>query len=227
MRCIIARVPYTDKMRFRRENVIVYAIRIMLIGAVIVALFTSRWSTAFVSSGALVLSFLPEIFEEQFQLKLPVSFLSGIVVFVFATIFLGEVFDFYERYWWWDVLLHAGSAAGFGLAGFLFVFMLFEGDRYAAPPLAIAFIAFCVSVTIGVSWEVFEFGMDQIFGLNMQKSGLIDTMWDLIVDIVGASLGGWAGFFYLKGREIGGLSAMIDEFVRLNRRLFRRHRRDK
>jgi len=213
-------------MKLRRETLIVHAIRLMLAIAVVVALFAARWSTAFVSLGALFLSFLPHFFEDRYQLKLPVSFLSGIVIFVFATIFLGEVFDFYERYWWWDVLLHGGSALGFGLAGFLFVFMLFEGDRYAAPPLAIAFIAFCMAVTIGVSWEVFEFGMDQLFGLNMQKSGLVDTMWDLIVDILGASLGGWAGFFYLKGREFGGLSGLIDEFVRLNRRLFKRHRPD-
>jgi hypothetical protein len=49
-------------------------------------------------------------------------------------------------------------------------------------------------------WEIFEFSMDQIFGLNMQKpmlgdpSGLTDTMWDMIVNLIGAaivSLSGW------------------------------------
>ena len=29
---------------------------------------------------------------------------------------------------------------------------------------------------IGAVWEIFEYGMDQTFGLNMQKSGLDDTM---------------------------------------------------
>jgi hypothetical protein len=66
--------------------------------------------------------------------------------------------------------------------------------------------------------------MDVAFGLNMQKSGLDDTMGDLMVDALGATIGGGAGFFYLKGRETGGLSGIIAEFTALNRRLFRKRR---
>jgi len=47
--------------------------------------------------------------------------------------------------------------------------------------------------SIGALWEVFEFGMDQIFGMNMQKSGLVDTMGDLIVDAIGAGLAAMSG----------------------------------
>ncbi|WP_456390486.1 hypothetical protein [Profundibacter sp.] len=67
--------------------------------------------------------------------------------------------------------------------------------------------------------------MDQLFGLAMQKSGLMDTMWDLIVDIIGAAIGAASGFGYLKGREHRGLPGMIGEFVAKNRRLFRRKKR--
>ncbi len=47
-------------------------------------------------------------------------------------------------------------------------------------------MAFSFAVSIGTLWEVFEFGMDILFGLSMQKSGVIDTMDDLIVDAIGA-----------------------------------------
>ena len=40
---------------------------------------------------------------------------------------LGEVGDFYERYWWWDVVLHGGSAVAFGLVGSLLMLMLAVG----------------------------------------------------------------------------------------------------
>ena len=103
--------------------------------------------------------------------------------------------------------------------------MLFEGDKFAAPPSAIAFITFCVAMTMGAIWEVFEFFMDQSFGLNMQKSGLLDTMWDLIVNTIGAALGATAGFFYLKRRHFGWLSYLIDKFVKANQRLFRKRNR--
>ena len=74
-----------------------------------------------------------------------------------GSIFMGEAFDFYERVWWWDIGLHGLSAISFGLIGFLFVFMLFEGDRYAAPAMALGVLSFACAVTIGTLWEVFEF----------------------------------------------------------------------
>lgn len=210
--------------RILRQPLVVQIIWAVLVVAFVVALVEGRWSLAFVSAATFGLSLLPVLASRRFGIRLPVRFFVWIVLFVFGTIFLGEAFDFYHRYWWWDVILHAGSAVGFGLAGFLFVFMLFEGDRYAAPAWAVAFISFCFALSIGTMWEIFEFAMDQIFGLNMQKTGLIDTMWDLIVDTAGASIGAIAGLAYLKGQELGGLTAAIREFVAANRRFFRKRR---
>ena len=184
--------------------------------AIVIAVWSQHWSNVFVTFTALLLTIVPTIFSKRFNIRLPVSFLLAIAFFVFGTLFLGEVFDFYERFWWWDILLHGTSAVGFGVIGFLFVLYLFEGDKYAAPPWALSMIAFCFALAMGVLWEIFEFGMDQMFGLNMQKSGLIDTMSDLIVDAVGAFIGATSGFFWLKGRQVG-VGGMIEEFVQLNR----------
>lgn len=199
--------------------------QVILLFAAIGGILEGLWSSVFVALATLVLTLSPTRFARWIGIDLPPSFLLAIVFFTFGTLFLGEVFDFYERYWWWDMALHFGSAMGFGLIGFLFIFMLFEGDRYAAPPAAIAVLSFAVAVAIGALWEVFEFGMDQVFGLNMQKSGLVDTMGDLIVDTLGALLGATAGYFYLKGRQLGGLGAAIDDFVQKNKRLYRKVRR--
>lgn len=197
----------------------------VLVVAFLAALATARWSLAFVSVLALVLSLLPVLADGRFGIRLPMRFVAAIVIFVFATIFLGEAFDFYNRFWWWDIALHGGSAVGFGLIGFLFVFMLFEGNLYVAPAWAVGFMSFCFALTIGAVWEIFEFAMDQIFGLNMQKSGLIDTMWDLILDTIGAATGAFTGFLYLKGRSLGGLTGVLQEFIQKNRRHFRKFRR--
>ncbi|PHQ99973.1 MAG: hypothetical protein COB39_00360 [Marinosulfonomonas sp.] len=212
-------------MKLGGQSYVVYLIWAVLVVELVVSLFNGHYSLAFIALATLTLSFAPVLFADRFKIQLPIHFFAGIVLFLFGTIYLGEVFDFYERYWWWDVLMHGGSAMGFGLIGFIFVFILFEGDKYAAPHWALALMAFCIAITIGALWEVFEFAMDQIFGLNMQKSGLMDTMWDFIVNIIGAAIGAAAGFGYLKGREHRGLSGMIGEFVAKNRRLFRRKKR--
>jgi uncharacterized membrane protein YjdF len=207
-----------------RQPIVVQAIWGALAFELVVALIEGRWTLAFIAVATFVLSLLPVFFASRFGVRLPTSFFAAIVVFVFATIFLGEAFDFYNRYWWWDVALHSGSAMGFGLLGVIFMMMLFQGDRYAAPPWAIAFFGFCFAMTVGALWEIFEFAMDQNFGLNMQKSGLVDTMWDLIVDAIGASIGALAGFLYLKGQEVPALGSAIRDFVRANRHFFRKER---
>ncbi|QMU57259.1 MAG: hypothetical protein GKR98_02970 [Boseongicola sp.] len=203
-------------MKFDNVPYLTWAVWIILTAATIFAITTKHWSNVFVIVTALFLTLLPSLFSQRFKITLPLSFLAAISAFVFATLFLGEVFDFYNRYWWWDVLLHGASAVGFGIIGFLFVFYLFQGDKYAAPPWALAVIAFCFALAIGAIWEIFEFLADQIFGMNMQKSGLVDTMWDLMVDTVGASIGALSGFLWMKGQH-SGLSGMIDEFINLNR----------
>ncbi|MEZ5913123.1 MAG: hypothetical protein R3D84_13665 [Paracoccaceae bacterium] len=209
----------------RKQSLIVWAIWAVLFSAFAVAMFQLRWSLAFVSVAAFALTTLPILLQSRLGVRLPVSFVAAIALFIFATIFLGEAADFYNRYWWWDILLHGGSALGFGMIGFLAVFMMFEGDRFAAPASAIAFFGFCFAITIGALWEVFEFGMDQLFGLNMQKSGLLDTMGDLIVDTVGAAIGSVAGYLFLKGRRFAGLTRLIRAFIAQNRERFRKLRR--
>ena len=189
------------------------------------ALIQREWSLAFIALATLMLSFAPILVARWAEIDVPPSFLTAIVIFVGATLFMGEVLDFYNRFWWWDIAMHGGSAIGFGLIGFVAVFIMFQGDRYAAPHWAIAFFAFAFALSIGTLWEIFEFAMDQTFGTNMQKSGLMDTMTDLIVDTIGAALGAASGFAYLKGRAYGGLTGVIDEFIRRNPRLFRRLRR--
>lgn len=193
--------------------------------AFVFAVFEAQWTLAFVSLATLVLAAAPVVAVRWAGIVVPRAFLAAVTVFVFATLFLGEVYGFYDRFWWWDIVLHGGSAIGFGLIGFAFVFMMFQGDKFAAPHRAVAFFAFCFAVMVGVMWELFEFAMDQVFGLNMQKSGLIDTMYDLLVDVVGAAFGAFSGYGFLKGRERFGLPGVIGEFVRSNPRFFGKARR--
>lgn len=185
------------------------------------AIVTWHPGSAVFAFATFALTLVPIAVTRRLGIVLPPVFYAIIVVFIFASIFLGEVGDFYERFWWWDLVLHGTSALVLGLLGFVLVFMLFEGDRYAAPPWALGVITFCVAMAVGVLWEIFEFGMDQAFGLTMQKSGLPDTMSDLIIDAVGAAIGGLSGFLYLLGKDLGGTRALIDAFVTANRGFYR------
>jgi len=168
---------------------------------------------------------VPPVIASRWEVALPRPFLLATTLFIVCSIFLGEAFGFYDQLWWWDIALHGFSAIAFGLMGFLFVFMLFEGDKFAAPPVALAYISFCVGMTVGATWEIFEFFMDRAFGMNMQKSGLIDTMGDLMVDAVGSLIASLAGYFYLKDWRIGIFGRAVNAFIARNSELYRRFRR--
>jgi len=93
-------------------------------------------------------------------------------------------------------------------------------------PKFIAFFAFIFAMGMGSVWEIFEFSMDQLFGMNMQKSGLVDTMWDLIVYGVGALIISILGWGFLRTRERDSfLEKWIDSFIDKNPHLFKSNKR--
>lgn len=202
--------------------IVLAAIRLLLAVEAGIAALRGIWPAVFVTLAALALTVLPRIAAGRVGLRLPPSFLAAIALFILATLYLGEVYDFYNRFWWWDLALHFGSAMGFGILGFLLVFMLFEGDRYAAPPWAVGVLSFCLAITVGTLWELFEYAMDTLFGFNMMKSGLPDTMGDFIVNAIGAALAALAGVVYLLGRAGRGLRTPFDLFIETNRERFRK-----
>ena len=63
--------------------------------------------------------------------------------------------------------------------------------------------------------------MVQVFELNIQKSGLVDTILDLIVDLISAAVIAILGWGYIETRETDSfLERMIEEFIRKNPYLF-------
>jgi hypothetical protein len=208
----------TDILK-ERQSVVTYLCWALLAGAFLVGVFSQSWNMVFLSTIVFVLTIIPFFFQSVANIRLPAGFVGAIVFFMVATIFLGEAGDFYERFWWWDAFLHTFSAIGFGIVGVLIVLFLVRGDQISSsPPSMLVLMAFSFAVSIGAVWEIFEFAMDQIFGTNMQKNGLIDTMYDLIVDVIGAGFGAAAGYIFLKsrGRGKGLLSNTIEKVIEDN-----------
>ena len=199
-----------------QQNKITWALWIALVGIIGWSLWEGLWRSAFVGTLTLLLTFLPLIFQRMADFRLPRLLISIIVAFSICTLVMGEVFDFYEKYWWWDVALHTGSAMMFGVFGVILIMLIFDNASIKASPKMVAFLAMCFAIAVGAIWEIFEFAMDQLFGLNMQKSGLIDTMWDLIVDTLGAIVGAGAGYVYLRHGKKGMLTRIIAETVSKN-----------
>lgn len=195
----------------------------LLLGAILSG-FQGRWLTAVVTTAIIIVTLLPLVLGRRFDVRIPPEFEFLTVIFVYASLFLGEVHGYYIRYWWWDAVLHTGSGFLLGVLGFLLVYILNERanvDLHMRPRF-VALFAFMFAIGMGALWEIFEFAMDQLFGMNMQKSGLVDTMWDLIVDSIGAFVISMLGWIYLRTAGNNSfLERWITGFIEANPRLFR------
>jgi hypothetical protein len=200
-----------------------FLLQLAILGVLVSTLVEAQWLVAFTAAVVLALTFLPALIERQLEVQLPVEFTLITCVFLYAAFGLGEVGRFYHRFWWWDLLLHSVSALVMGLIGFLLVYTLHQTRRVVLPPLYFALTAFGFAVTIGTLWELFEFGMDWGFGFTMQKSGLVDTMTDLLVNVAGAAVAAWIGYRYVRGGDSRLADRLFRRLVANNPRLFHRH----
>ncbi len=197
-----------------------YFVRLLLIVAFFRSLYFGDWVVLFVSGISFILVLLPSLFEKRFNIDIPEEFEIILVIFIYMAIFLGEARGYYTLFWWWDVLLHTASGVVLGFVGFLILFILYKQDKINARPILIVIFSFCFALAIGTLWEIFEFLIDSIFGFNMQKSGLVDTMGDLIVDAIGALFASVIGYFYLRKEEGFFIGRIIRKFIRDNPQIF-------
>ncbi|MDQ4087613.1 MAG: hypothetical protein M3177_06345 [Pseudomonadota bacterium] len=210
----------------RAHLAILTILQLVMAVQLVLLLMREDWLQAFLVAAIMAVTLAPVVF------RLPVDIPSEIqivaVLFVFATLFLGEVRGYYERFWWWDAALHTTSGLLLGMFGFMFVYMLNE-DRHVdlhMRPSFVALFAFFFAVAVGAVWEIFEFGMDHYFGTNMQPatahdpSGLTDTIHDLIVDTLGAAVVSLAGWRYLARARISRVDNWAKRFIERNPQLF-------
>jgi hypothetical protein len=205
----------------RRLTLVIQAVLVL---GLLLSMLQGSWLNSALILGIILLTLMPVVVKRRFNVFIPPEFELVAILFIFLALFLGEVHGYYIRFFWWDKVLHTGSGFLLGILGFLLVYVLNEDEHVDLhmSPRFVAVFALAFSVAIGAVWEIFEFTMDSLLGFNMQKSGLVDTMWDLIVDTVGALTISVLGYVYMKNDIDSFLERWIESFIRANPRLFDR-----
>ena len=192
-----------------------------LASILVIALIEQQYNIVFMASLVLALTFLPALVERQLGVHLPIEFTLINCLMLYAAFALGEISDFYERFWWWDLMLHSFSALVMGLIGFLFVYVFYRTRHIQIPPFYVAVTSFGFAITVGTLWEIFEFSMDWSFKINMQKSGLVDTMTDLMVNATGSFVAALIGYHYVKDGDSLLADRLVKHFIAKNPKLFK------
>ena len=223
----------SERAAERVHRVVVVAIQVVMALELVAALASGLWLTALIVVAVMSLTLTPLLFRERLPVRVPFVLQITAALFVFATLFLGEVRDFYERIWWWDMGLHLVSGLLLGIVGFMLVFIL-NGDAGAERGLRPNFMAlfvFSFALGIGALWEMFEFAVDVALGTEMQRpmmsdgTGLTDTMWDLNLDAAGALVVALAARRWMIRGRPSVFERWLQRMARENPRLFPRRPR--
>lgn len=167
------------ELREHKSSFIVYfVLRILVIVTMILQFLNGNYENFFLCILTLIFLIMPSLIQVTLKIELPTVLEILILIFIFSAEILGEIREYYIMIPMWDTILHTINGFLAAAIGFSMVDLLNRSDRmtFQLSPLFTAIVAFCFSMTIGVVWEFFEFGMDMIFGLDMQKDTVIQAI---------------------------------------------------
>lgn len=262
------------ELKEHKVSFIVYSVlRILVIAVVCIQAYERNFESVFLGILTLILLLVPSFVQVTFRVEIPTLLESIVLLFIFAAQILGEINGFYVIFPFWDTMLHTLNGFLAAAIGFSLVDILNKSEKlvFQLSPFFAVLVAFCFSMTIGVVWEMFEFGMDYLGGFDMQKDtilhtissvhldptggntptaihnisdvyvnnqalelggyldiGLYDTMYDLIVNFIGAFVYSVCAYFFLTSKSCANLIGKLmmrrkkkeeDYLARINKHL--------
>ena len=179
------------ELREHKSSFIVYTcLRVLVIIMAVIQVLNQNYENVFLCILTLFLLILPSAAQVTMRIELPTVLESIILIFIFAAEILGEISEFYLLFPFWDTMLHTMNGFLAAAIGFSMVDLLNRSDKvlFQLSPMFTAIVALCFSMTIGVVWEFFEFAMDQLGGLDMQKDTVIHTISSVMLNSQGKNV---------------------------------------
>lgn len=139
---------------------------------------------------SLFLLVLPIFFQKKFKVELPDALEVLIFLFIFSAEILGEINNFYGLFKNFDTILHTLNGFLCAAIGFSLIDILNEHKKkhFRLSPFYLTLVAFCFSMTIGVLWEFFEYGVDKIMRYDMQKDQIVENISSVLLNPEGENI---------------------------------------
>lgn len=152
--------------------------------------FLGSYHNMFLGILTLILFSIPKVIERKLGVNIPTGLETVILIFIFSAEILGEINAFYVRIPIWDTILHTTNGFLMAAIGFALIDIFNQSEKFSInmSPYFVAFVAFCFSMTIGVLWEFFEFGMDWFFQTDMQKDWILPAISSVKLNPDGANV---------------------------------------
>lgn len=155
--------------------------------------------------------------KKSFIIEVEASTQTMLSLFIFIGVCVGSTFNNRTTFEHFDLVTHCASGVLSAWFGYDFANIIYRKRGDLGPAMSSLFsLAFALSIAVG--WEIYEFSMDSIYGMTLQK-GNTDTMVDFIACAVGAVVTMLLVAFYRNG-----LMGKNKEKVKEERRLINEER---
>ena len=173
------------EMRRHKGTFFVFMIlRILVVVSMIRQFMLGNYESVMLCVLTLLLFVAPMVVQVRLNVDFPQILEVTILLFIYAAEILGEVNSYYTAIPYWDIMLHTLNGFLCGAIGFSLVICLDKDENifFRMSPVLIVTVSFCFSMTIGVLWEFFEYTMDHVFLMDMQKDTVVHTVSSVVLN---------------------------------------------
>lgn len=144
-------------------------------------LITHQYLMALMSFGASFLVLVMPIVFRLLKLEPNYWYYSLFIIFVFFAAIVGSANKFYNKFWWYDLVIHH-------LSGYVtsYLFYLFLQKRVKTTFNIKLLLMNLGNISVATLWELYEFSLLVFFNYDAirNKSGVYDTMSDILVCLI-------------------------------------------
>lgn len=172
----------------KNQRVLWLALRIIILGWGIYGLFHGSVVEFLEAIFAIIFTHLWDFFQifgkKSFIIEVEASTQTMLTLFIFIAVCVGSTLNNRTTFEHFDIVTHFASGVLSAWFGYDFANIIYRKRGDLGPAMSSLFsLAFALSIAVG--WEIYEFSMDKLYGMTLQK-GNTDTMVDFISCAIGA-----------------------------------------
>ena len=172
----------------KNQRILWLALRIIILGWGVYGLFHGSVVEFLEAIFAIIFTHLWDFFQifgkKSFIIEVEASTQTILTLFIFIAVCVGSTLNNRTTFEHFDIVTHFASGVLSAWFGYDFANIIYRKRGDLGPAMSSLFsLAFALSIAVG--WEIYEFSMDKLYGMTLQK-GNTDTMVDFISCAVGA-----------------------------------------
>jgi len=200
-----------DKTSERARTSLSSIIKIIIILAILNAIYFHLWHILFANTMLLILMFMPDILKKTHQIHIPKEFEFIVLIFVIATFFLGDIRG---------LIIQIFFGVSIGFIGFTMMLILYSNSKLKTNYALIILFAFSFSLALGGLLEMAKYYLKLSLGFELGGGEYAYTMRSLVLVALGSLSASLFGYAYMKGFRGKLLRGLVEKFKKKNPNLF-------